>query len=154
MNKRFLTIMTDGSSKGNSLGSPASIGVIIKNEYGDVIDRHSEQIPNTNATHAEYTAMLTALKRAKELHGATHVIALTDSLDLAKHINSVPNAFMRHPPTSILSLANQIKKEAQDLDYFHVSHVFREFNTEADTAANAAYKLAKEHELYQNAIVS
>lgn len=149
---RFLTIMSDGSSKGNRAWSPASIGAVIKNEHGDVVDRISEQIPNTDAHHAEYTAMLSALRRAKQEHGATHVIALTDSLDMARHINAVPNPFMKHPPASLVHLANEIKKEAQDLDFFHIAHVFREFNTEADSAANAAYRVAKEHELLQNAL--
>ncbi len=150
--KRFLTIMTDGSSKGNSPISPASIGAVIKNEHGDIVDRISQQIPNTDARHAEYTALLTALKHAKEHHGATHVVALTDSLDLARHVNAVYNPFMKNPPASIVRLAGDIRKEAQDLDYFHVAHVFREFNTEADSEANAAYRVSKENELLQNAL--
>lgn len=149
---RFVTILTDGASKGNTLGSPASIGVIIKNEHGDVIDKWSQLLPHTDAIHAEYTALLTGLKRAREIHGATHVVALADSLNMVRHINKLPNEYYKNPPPSIVNLHNQITAEAHGLEDFHLAHVFREYNTEADSAANEAFRESKIMQQYDDAM--
>lgn len=149
---RFVTIMTDGSSKGNQHNSPASIGYVIKNEQGDVIDRHAEVIGNTNALVAEYSALLSAIEQAKTQHKATHIVALSDSLNMVKHINDLDNIYMRQPPPIINQLKAKIQAAIHPLETFHLSHIYREFNNEADTEANRAYSLSKTQELYDTAV--
>lgn len=151
---RFFTIHTDGSSKGNTLNSPAAIGYIIKNEEGDVVDRGSRVIPNTNAAEAEYMALKEGLHNAIHNFNATNVVVFSDNLNMVRHINNELDHYTHRSLTpTLVAHKKAIQEDIDKLDTFHLAHIFREFNTEADGLANAAYKVIKNKELYEDALV-
>ena len=130
MKKVFL--YTDGACKGNP--GPASIGIIIKDSNGQILTSHNAQIGHSNSNIAEYLALLEGIKLAKR-HGATDIEATTDSQVLERHLNGQYN--IQQP--QLIQLASQIKSEIHPLDYFHIKHVRRHFNREADRQANLAF---------------
>ncbi|MCD5396225.1 MAG: ribonuclease HI family protein [Candidatus Pacebacteria bacterium] len=64
--KKFI-IYTDGASKGNP--GPASIGVVICDEKGNVLKECSKEIGTTTNNEAEYQAVIFGLKKIKALFG-------------------------------------------------------------------------------------
>lgn len=65
MNK--FIVYTDGASKGNP--GPASIGVVICNDKGEILKEYSKEIGKTTNNEAEYQAVIFALKKIKALFG-------------------------------------------------------------------------------------
>jgi len=63
-----IIVNTDGASRGNP--GPGAIGVVIKNEAGEVIQKYSEYLglERTN-NEAEYEAVIFSLKELKLLLG-------------------------------------------------------------------------------------
>lgn len=62
-----IIIYTDGGSRGNP--GPAAIGVVIKDEKGNLIKNYSEKIGEKTNNEAEYEAVIFGLKKAKHLFG-------------------------------------------------------------------------------------
>ncbi len=77
-----VVLQTDGSSRGNP--GEAGAGYILSIN-GKVVAQGSKHLGVTTNNVAEYTAMIMGLRKAREM-GASKVIALTDSLLLAKQI--------------------------------------------------------------------
>jgi len=77
-----IILETDGSSMGNP--GKAGVGYILSIN-GKVVAQARKHLGVTTNNVAEYTAMLMGLRKAREM-GASRVIALTDSLLLAKQI--------------------------------------------------------------------
>lgn len=59
-----IIIYTDGGARNNP--GPAGIGVVIYDEKGKILEKHKEYIGEATNNFAEYTALITALKRAKK----------------------------------------------------------------------------------------
>ena len=64
MNLVRLFIYTDGACRGNP--GEGGIGVVIKDDEGNIIKRISRYIGKPTNTQAEYTALLSALKSVKD----------------------------------------------------------------------------------------
>lgn len=58
-----LSIFTDGGARGNP--GPAAVGVVIKNEKGEIIHQFGKTIGETTNNVAEYTAVVEGLKWVK-----------------------------------------------------------------------------------------
>ena len=71
-----LITFTDGGARGNP--GPAAAGIVIKDENGHTIDAYGEYLGKQTNNFAECSALISALKRAKEL-GATEVECRLDS---------------------------------------------------------------------------
>lgn len=69
MNK--FIVYTDGASKGNP--GPASIGVVICNNKGEVLKEYSKEIGRATNNEAEYQAVIFALKKIKSLFGKKQI---------------------------------------------------------------------------------
>lgn len=132
------SIYTDGACKGNP--GPGSIGVVVKNRYGNTIDTHSELLGHTTSNTAEYRALLKGLDMAKE-HGITDLDCFTDSLLMVNHLHRSPGGGVTTP--LLVNHMMDIRNKLQHFDNVKVVHIRRHFNKEADSVANEVFRKNK-----------
>ncbi len=126
-----LIINTDGGARGNP--GPAGLGVVIKNEDGEVIATIARYLGKMTNNQAEYRAIVAGIHKAKDL-GAEEVDFYLDSELAVKQLNreyKVRNKDLQPLFVEIYNQSLGFKKVK-----FH--HVRREFNKEADALANEA----------------
>ena len=124
-----LITYTDGGSRGNP--GQAALGVVIKNEQKEIIAAYGEYLGIQTNNVAEYSALLSALKKAKEL-GATEVECILDSELVVKQMNreyKVKDTTLQKLFVQIYNLASEFKK-------ISFSHTLRSGNKEADREVN------------------
>ena len=124
-------INADGGARRNP-GS-AAIGIIIYDENGNLLEKYKERVGDTTNNVAEYTAVLMALQRAKEL-GASSVHLRMDSELVQRQMTGVYRVKQPHLQTIFL----QIQRLMQDFVRVSFEHVRREKNKRADELANEA----------------
>ena len=126
-----LVIYTDGGSRGNP--GPSAIGVVIgEKEYG-------EKISDTTNNVAEYSAVVFALKKAKQLltkieAKKTEIDLKTDSELLVKQLNGE----YKIKNEKLQPLFIEVWNLKQDFKSVTFTHVPREKNKEADSQVNRA----------------
>lgn len=124
-----LTTYTDGGARGNP--GPAALGVIIKDESGKTIAGYGEYLGRQTNNYAEYSALISALKKAKEL-GATEVECVLDSELVTKQMNrqyKIKEPTLQKLFIQVFNLASAFKKVSY-------RHILREKNKEADAWVN------------------
>jgi len=126
-----VTIFTDGASRGNP--GPAAIGVIIKDEKGNLIGTISRCLGATTNNRAEYQAVIAALEKAGSL-GARQVVLYSDSELLVKQING--RYKIKH--AALRPLYQEVVRLAGRLESFKINCIPRERNKAADALANRA----------------
>lgn len=138
--KKFI-IHTDGGSRGNP--GPAAIGVVIEEEGTAFKKEYGEFIGEKTNNEAEYTAVIFALKKlkqvaGKETAGTASVQFLLDSELVERQLNGKYKITDERIQKFFMEIWNL------RLDYGKVSfrHVPREKNKEADRMVN--YALDKE----------
>ena len=131
MGKNSYLIYTDGGSRGNP--GPSAIGAVVgEKEYG-------ESIGNTTNNVAEYSAVIFALKKAKQLlgntkAGNTEVELRTDSQLLVNQLNGE----FKIKDKGLQPLFIEIWNLKQDFKNVKFIHVMREKNKNADRLVNKA----------------
>lgn len=120
---------TDGGARGNP--GPAATGVVIKDEDGHIIDSYGEYLGEQTNNFAEYSALISALKRAGEL-GATEVECVLDSELVTKQMQGLYK--VREP--SLQKLFIQAYNAAAQFKKVKYRHTLRENNKEADAEVN------------------
>ena len=131
MGKNSFLIYTDGGSRGNP--GPSAIGAVVgEKEYG-------ESIGNTTNNVAEYSAVIFALKKAKQLlgntkAGNTEVELRTDSQLLVNQLNGE----FKIKDKGLQPLFIEIWNLKQDFKSVKFVHVMREKNKNADRLVNKA----------------
>lgn len=131
MNRRRLFIYTDGACRGNP--GEGGIGVVIKDDDGNIIKRISRYIGRTTNNQAEYAALLSALKSIKD-YNPEYLKIHSDSELLVNQmggIYSVKNA-------TIYKLYSKAKEMINKYLNVEFEHIPREKNREADLLANNA----------------
>ena len=124
-----LTIYTDGGARGNP--GPAAIGVVIKDGSGKTISEYGEYLGKQTNNYAEYSALISGLKKAQEL-GAAEVECVLDSELIVKQMNrqyKVKEPTLQKLFIQVFNLASQFKKVV-------FKHIPREKNKEADKWVN------------------
>ncbi len=130
MKKLFVHV--DGSSRGNP--GEASVGVVITDEKGRVIQQVGKVIGRTTNNVAEYKALIEGARLAVQ-HAPDDVVFLTDSQLLANQINGVYKVREPH-----LAHLNRLALEALSrLPKWRVNFVEREGNNSAHRLAEAAF---------------
>ena len=124
-----ITTFTDGGARGNP--GPAATGIIIKDETGHIIDAYGEYLGEQTNNFAEYSALISALKRAKEL-GATEVECVLDSELVTKQMQG----FYKVREPSLQKLFLQAYNAASQFKKVKYRHTLRENNKEADAEVN------------------
>lgn len=120
---------TDGGSRGNP--GPSASGVVILTPGGEVLEAFGEYLHRQTNNYAEYTAILLALRHAKEL-GATTVEMRMDSELAVKQLNGEYK--VKNPGIAAIFL--RIHNELISFKKVTFHHVRREFNKAADAEVN------------------
>ena len=129
-----LITYTDGGARGNP--GPAGIGVVIYKEVNhkrELVEKFGKYIGKTTNNQAEYNALLTALKRAREL-GATEVHCMLDSELVVKQLNREYK--VRDPDIALIF--TKVWNETINFKKITFTHIPREQNKEADEMVNDA----------------
>ena len=135
--KKFI-IYTDGGSRGNP--GKAGIGVVICNEMGQEVKKYGEYIgDNLTNNDAEYSAVISALKKFKALFGKklaenTDVEIRADSELVVKQLNG--RYRLENP--KIQQFFIEIWNLKFDFQSVKFKHIPRERNREADRLVNEA----------------
>lgn len=124
-----LTIYTDGGSRGNP--GPSATGIVIKDETGKIVAAYGEYLGTQTNNFAEYSAIISALKKAKEL-GATEVECLADSKLV---IEQLSGHWKVKEPT-IQKLFIEAWNALHQFKPYSLKHIMREKNTQADAEVN------------------
>jgi len=130
MAKKYI-IYTDGGSRGNP--GPSAIGAVVGGkEYGKAIGHTTNNV-------AEYSAVVFALKKAKQLltkkvAKETDVELRTDSELLVKQMN----AEYKIKDTDLQPLFIEVWNLMQDFKSVAFIHITREKNKKADSLVNRA----------------
>ncbi len=124
-------IFIDGASRGNP--GPASIGVLLLDTAGGTLKEYGRRIGEATNNVAEYTALLEALRLAKEL-GASVLKVHSDSQLLVRQFNGDYRVKSAH----LLDYLKRIMKLRGDFKSVELLHVPREQNRRADRLANRA----------------
>ncbi len=121
----------DGGARGNP--GPAGYGVVIEDAAGRSVAQLSRYLGHQTNNYAEYMGLLAALEYAVQ-QGLKALEVISDSELLVKQINGQYK--VRHPV--LQGLHREAKSAIARLDWFHVHHVLRGKNREADALANRA----------------
>jgi ribonuclease HI len=127
--KKHAKIFTDGGARGNP--GPAGIGVVI--EFFEKTYTFKEYIGETTNNQAEYSALLLALKEAKDLGVSTADIYM-DSLLI---VNQMLQKFKVKEP-ELAKLFVRAWNLVQGFEKVSFHHIPREKNKEADALVNMA----------------
>ncbi|MBI5222687.1 MAG: ribonuclease HI family protein [Candidatus Magasanikbacteria bacterium] len=124
-----LIIYTDGGARDNP--GPAATGIVIKDTKGKKILSYGEYLGEQTNNYAEYAALISGLKKAKEL-GATEVECILDSELITKQMRleyKVKEPMLQKLFIQAYNAAAQFKKVTY-------RHTLRAGNTEADAEVN------------------
>src|SRR3982074_1029552 len=126
----------DGGSRGNP--GPASYGVVLRNERGEIVAKLKKYIGRMTNNVAEYYGLIAALDYAQS-HKILALRIESDSELLVKQMRGL----YKVKSADLQPLFERAKKMAQGLDSFRIDHVYREQNREADALANEALDVAE-----------
>ncbi len=121
----------DGGSRGNP--GPASYGVVVRNERGEIVAKLKKYIGRTTNNVAEYYGLIAALDYAQ----SQGVRALRIESDSELLVRQMRGHYKVKSP-DLRPLFERAKKMSQTLASFRIEHVYRAQNSEADALANEA----------------
>ena len=120
---------TDGGARGNP--GPAGIGVVLRDEHGDVIGEIAEGIGDATNNIAEYSALIAGLELAIS-KGVSELDIYMDSQLLVSQLKGewkIKNDRLRHLAVKARSLLGRFES-------YSLNHIRRELNSDADKLAN------------------
>jgi len=126
-----LIIHTDGASRGNP--GEAGLGALIEDEDGQVLARLARYLGRATNNHAEYAALIDALKEALEL-GAGEVAVHADSELVVKQVKGEYR--VKHP--ELKPMHAEVMGLLSRFEGYEIKYIPRERNKEADALANEA----------------
>jgi len=124
-----LTLYTDGGARNNP--GPAATGVVLKDETGKTICNYGEYLGEQTNNYAEYSAVISGMKKAHEL-GATELDVIVDSKLVCEQLNG---RWKVKEPT-LQNLFIQAWNAIQKFKKVQIMHILREGNKEADAEVN------------------
>lgn len=124
-----LTVYSDGGARGNP--GPAAGGVVIKDEKGKNLAAYGEYLGEKTNNYAEYMALISGLKKAKEL-GGTEVECILDSELVTKQMQ---RKYKVREPT-LQKLFIQAYNASAAFKKATYKHTLRAGNKEADQLVN------------------
>jgi len=127
----YLVAHTDGGARGNP--GPAGYGVVIHDSSGRKVAALSQYLGRQTNNCAEYQALIAALKYAIE-HGPKALKVVSDSELMVRQIRGI---YKVKDPT-LRDLYARASELISQLEWFHIEHVLRGSNREADELANQA----------------
>lgn len=125
------TANVDGASRGNP--GPAAYAVVVRRPDGSVVYQLGKYLGRVTNNVAEYFALIGALDYCAE-HNILRLRVRSDSELLVRQMEGR----YKVKSASLKPLHERAIRQARSLAYFHIEHVPRELNSEADALANAA----------------
>lgn len=126
-----LTVNVDGGARGNP--GPAAIGVVVRDESGEILTTVSEKIGEATNNIAEYRALLAGIEQAGLL-GADQIEIRGDSELVVRQVKGEYK--VKNP--GIKPLHIRVHEALGNFDGWEIEHVRREENAEADALVNDA----------------
>ena len=129
--KEVYVAHVDGASRGNP--GPSSYAVIIRSSDGQIVFQLGKYLGRTTNNVAEYYALITALDYAAA-HNIRQLRVRSDSELLVRQMQGrykVKSAVLK-------PLHERARKLVSALSFFHIEHISRELNSDADSLANSA----------------
>ena len=126
-----LTVNVDGGARGNP--GPAAVGVVVRDEDGEILVERAERIGRTTNNVAEYKALLLGIAAGREV-GGTELELVGDSELIVRQVEGrykVKDATLRE-------LHAEASRELSQLERWSIRHVKRAENADADRLVNAA----------------
>lgn len=131
-----LIIYTDGGARGNP--GPAGIGVVIADEFGNIISRHKKYIGEATNNMAEYKALILALSEAsKILNFQSEILNLQINMDSELVVRQMQGKY-KIKDLRLKMLAAEVLKLRNRFSLVNFFHIPREQNKEADKLVNEA----------------
>ena len=130
------SIHTDGGARGNP--GPAGIGVVLRDDSGEVIGEVAESIGVATNNVAEYKALIAGLELALA-KGVTDIEIFMDSELVVSQIKGE----WKIKKDTLRPLAVQARALMNKFDSFSIAHVRREMNADADKLANQGMDAAQ-----------
>ena len=124
-----LITYTDGGSRSNP--GPAATGIVVKDADGKILASYGEYLGVATNNVAEYAAIISALKKAREL-GATEVECLADSKLVIEQLSG--NWKVKEP--SLQKMWLEAWNLLQNFQDYKLKHILRAKNSEADAEVN------------------
>ncbi len=121
----------DGGSRGNP--GPASYGVVVRNERGEIVARLKKYIGRMTNNVAEYYGLIAALDYAQS-NGVRALRIESDSELLVRQMRG----HYKVKSADLKPLFERAKKMSLTFESFRIEHVYRAQNSEADALANEA----------------
>ena len=142
-----IIVYTDGGSRGNP--GPAALGVVIKDEKGNLIKKYGEALGAKTNNEAEYAAVVSALKKIKALFGKEKTKKMVvdmrmDSELVAKQLTGKYKIEVERLFPLFIKIWN-LKMNFKNISYMHVP---REQNKEADQMVNEALDFPESRKLF------
>ena len=134
----YLVAHTDGGARGNP--GPAGYGVVIHDSGGRKVAALSQYLGRQTNNVAEYQALIAALEYAVE-HGPKALKLVSDSELMVRQITGI---YKVKDPT-LRDLHARASQLISQLQWFHIEHVLRGHNREADELANQAMDKGSGH---------
>ena len=126
-----LVVNVDGGSRGNP--GPAAVGVVVRDESGEVIVDAAEPIGTATNNVAEYRALIRGIEIAAE-NGATELELRGDSELVVKQVRGE----YRVKDANLKPLHAEVRSKLSAFGVWSFNHVRREQNAEADALVNQA----------------
>lgn len=121
-------VFCDGGSRGNP--GPSASGVVIKSTNGKILGEYCEYLGEKTNNFAEYSAVILALEKLRELK-IDEADFFLDSQLVVQQLRGIYK--IKHPDMIELSKKVQALATGMTLTF---SHVLREKNKEADAMVN------------------
>jgi ribonuclease HI len=123
------TLFTDGGARGNP--GPAGIGVVLRDEHGEVVGEIAQGIGEATNNVAEYAALIAGLELA-QTKGVTDIQIFLDSELVVSQLLGK----WKIKKDTLRPLAVKARSLMNRFDSFELKHVRRELNADADRLAN------------------
>lgn len=124
-----VTLYFDGASRGNP--GPSAIAYVISDD--GVVKKNHERIGVATNNEAEYRALIEGLREASDM-GIDIVEAVGDSNLVVRQVSGDWSC----NASNLKPLLNEVRDLEESFRSFHIRHVPREANMEADELANQA----------------
>ena len=126
----ILHAFTDGASKGNP--GESGIGLLVRTEQGETVFSHSAYIGRVTNNIAEYTALLTLVRKMQTVR-CSRLLVHSDSELMVRQMNGE----YRIKNEELRKLHDEIRKILIASPFeFEIKYVSRDANKEADRLAN------------------